>query len=179
MIDITNTPSVFNEKGRNPKMVSVNALKDIHLSFSGYGIQTGEKVTFPTSTELQQNPTKYIKILDTYAGSTNKGALILVERNNGGKKMTDWFNLSILTRQAVEADGTRINIDSFRENMRAMPSDAERVQALLGKTLVGSGTLEAYAPEFSRETRKPTGNYIEASYVTIDVEEAAPTSKKK
>lgn len=181
MIDITNIPSVFNEKGRNPKMVNLNALKDIHLSFSGYGLAEGEKVTFPTADELQKNPTKYIKVLDTYAGSTNKGALILVERTSAsGKKMTDWFNLSTLTRQANEADGTRINIDDFRADMRAMHDDSERVQSLLGKTLVGNGTLNAYAPEFNRETRKPTGNYVESSYVTIDVEEAvAPTSGKK
>ena len=171
MIDINNTPSVFNESGRKPKFVGINALKDLHLSFSGYGIATGEKVTFPTAADLEKNPTKYFKVLDTYVGSPNKSGLVLVERTNAaGKKFTDWFNLSTLSRQATEEDGTRIDIDDFRAEMRTMHDDAERVTSLLGKTIVGGEIAHLFGPKFDRETRKPTGDYIPADYVTISIE---------
>lgn len=165
MIDINNVPTVFNEAGRKPKFVGIDALKDLHVSFSGYGIADGETITFPTKEELSANPNKYIKVLDTYPGSPNKGALVLVSRNN---KRTGWFNLSTLSRQAYDADGQRVDIDDFRTEMRAMNDDKERLESLLGCTIKGSGISSLYARDFDRETRKPLDTYSEFDYVIIE-----------
>lgn len=174
MIDINNVPTVFNEAGRKPKFVGIDALKDIHVSFSGYGIADGETITFPTKEQLAANPNKYIKVLDTYPGSPNKGALVLVDRNG----RTGWFNLSTLSRQAYDADGQRVDIDAFRTEMRGMNDDKERLESLLGCTIKGAGSVSLYARDFDRETRKPLATYSEFDYVQIErVAKAAPKGK--
>lgn len=187
MIEINNAPSIFGEtKNRRSKYVGLDALKDSHVSFNGYGIAEDEIITFPTREEFDQNPTKYIKTIPTYEGSTNNSALFLVDRNG----RTGWLNLSVLTRVAYEPDQTdpdkfvRVDIDDFRKEMRLMNDDKERVESLFGKQLKGGQPVTLWAPEFGRDKtkenyRKPTGNYDTASYVTIEVADApAPVPEK-
>lgn len=195
MIEINNAPSIFGEtKNRRSKYVGLDALKDSHVSFNGYGIAEDEIITFPTREEYDQNPGKFIKTIPTYDGSPNNSALILVDRNG----RTGWFNLSVLTRIAYEPDPQspgdykRTDIDDFRKDMRLMNDDKERVEFLFGKQLQGGQPVMLWAPEFGRDKddaktyRKPTGDYKEnVPYVTITVadipatEEPAPAKPKK
>lgn len=179
MIEINNAPSIFGEtKNRRSKYIGLDALKDSHVSFNGYGIAEDEIITFPTRAEFDKNPGKYIKQIPTYEGSTNNSALFLVDRNG----RTGWLNLSVLTRVAYEPDPqnpgeyTRVDIDDFRKEMRLMNDDKERVEFLFGKQLKGGAPELLWAPEFGRDAndaktyRKPTGNYKEnVPYVTITV----------
>lgn len=179
MIEINNAPSIFGEtKDRRSKYVGLDALKDSHVSFNGYGIAEDEIITFPTRAEFDKNPGKYIKQIPTYEKSPNNSALFLVDRNG----RTGWFNLSTLTRAAYEPDPqnpgeyTRVDIDDFRKEMRLMNDDKERVEFLFGKQLKGGAPELLWAPEFGRDAndtktyRKPTGNYKEnVPYVTITV----------
>lgn len=190
MIEINNAPSIFGEtKNRRSKYVGLDALKDSHVSFNGYGIAEDEIITFPTRAEFDKNPGKYIKQIPTYEGSTNNSALFLVDRNG----RTGWFNLSVLTRVAYEPDPqnageyTRVDIDDFRREMRLMNDDKERVEFLFGKQLKGGAPELLWAPEFGRDAndaktyRKPTGNYKDnVPYVTItvaDIPAAVPTEE--
>ena len=179
MIDVNKVPVIMDEQARGAKMVLLSELKDIHLSFSGFGVGEGDVISFPTADEVEANPRKYFKVMATYPGSKNKSGFVLVERN--GK--TDWLNLSVLSRQMYDADGNRQDIDEFRTMMRdrsQFQSDEDRVRYLLGKTIKGTSTISAYAPEFDRTTRQPVpGKWIEAKYVTIDVVSKPASQKKK
>lgn len=170
--NLTKVPSIFNSKDRNVKSEGLNALKDIHVSFNGYGLAEGEQVTFPTEAEIKANPTAFIKTMDTYRGSQNRSALFLVLDGNGKQR---WFNLSVLSRQMnIDDMGTRGDIDPFRTKMRTMNDDLERIEYLYGKTIKGVSTINGYAPIFG-DDRRPTGQYKEAKYVQIE----EVSSKKK
>lgn len=195
MIAVNEAPSIFGEtKTRKSRYVGLDALKDSHVSFNGYGIAEDEIITFPTREEFDANPNKFIKVIPTYEGSSNNSALFLVDRNG----RTGWFNLSVLTRQAYEPDErdpekfVRVDIDDFRASMRLMNDDKERVESLFGKQLKGGAPVMLWAPEFGRDKndpktyRKPTGEYTDnVAYVTIEVadapvvEEAKPKKGKK
>lgn len=189
MIEINNAPSIFGEtKNRRSKYVGLDALKDSHVSFNGYGIAEDEIITFPTREEYDQNPGKYIKTIPTTDDpkNANVSALILVDRNG----RTGWFNLSTLTRVAYEPDPQnpgdykRTDIDDFRKEMRLMNDDKERVEFLFGKQLKGGAPEMLWAPIFGRDAsdaktyRKPTGEYKEnVPYVTITVADIPATEE--
>ena len=66
--DINNAPAILNEKDRNFAFQKLDALKGLHVSFSGYSIAEGEEIYFPTAEQLEAHPYKFIKI-----GLTQKG----------------------------------------------------------------------------------------------------------
>ena len=175
-------PRIFGETpDRKASYVVLDALKDTHVSFNGYGIAEGEKVTFPTQQELEANPKKYFKTMKATPTSTNKSAFCKVSRQMPGKEArTSWFNLSTLTRQAYDENGKRLTIDEFRAEMAEYNDDAERMQHLLGRTIIGTGEIQAFRRDFDRDTRKPLDTVSEAPFVTIDYfEEPAPAKPKK
>lgn len=181
MINVNNAPSIFGETpNRRSTYVGLDALKDQHVSFNGYGIGEDDIITFPTREQFDVAPKKFIKTIPTYEKSKNLSVLFLVDRN--GRE--SWLNLSVLTRQGYVADGTddngdvkykREDIDEFRKDMRAMNDDKERVEWLFGKQIMGSTPRTMFAPEFGRDPqnvetyRKPLGTYSEYDYVTLEV----------
>lgn len=175
--DINNAPAILNEKDRNFSFQKIDALKGLHVSFSGYSIAEGEEIYFPTAEQLEAHPNKFIKIGVTQKGSTNKSALIRVNRKSAGSDEVyeGWLNLSVLSRTANDAEGRRIQIDDFRTQMNTLNDDQDRVLACLGKKLVGTGVMSAYAPKFV--DRKPALDedgkriYIPADFVTVSLED--------
>lgn len=175
--DINNAPAILNEKDRNFSFQKIDALKGLHVSFSGYSIAEGEEIYFPTAEQLETHPNKFIKIGVTQKGSTNKSALIRVNRKpaDSGEAYEGWFNLSVLSRTANDAEGRRIQIDDFRSQMNLLNDDQDRVLACLGKKLVGTGVMSAYAPKFV--DRKPALDedgkriYVPADFVTVSLED--------
>ena len=175
--DINNAPAILNEKDRNFSFQKIDALKGLHVSFSGYSIADGEEVYFPTAEQLEAHPNKFIKIGVTQKGSTNKSALIRVNRKSAGsdEAYEGWFNLSVLSRNAYDAEGRRIQIDDFRAQMNLLNDDQDRVLVCLGKKLVGTGVMSAYAPKFV--DRKPALDedgkriYEPAEFVTVSLED--------
>lgn len=183
MIDVNSDPKIFGETpDRKSQYVGLDALKDVHISFNGYGVAEGEKVTFPTQEQVDAAPKRFFKTMKATPTSQNKSAFCKVERQMPGKAArTSWLNLSVLTRQALDEYGNRIDaIDNFRAEMSEFNDDAERVSHLLGKTIVGTGTISGYRRVFDRDTHKPTDQVEECNYVTIDyVEEPAPAKPKR
>lgn len=183
MINVNNAPSIFGESPkRRSTYVGLDALKDKHVSFNGYGMSEDDIITFPTRAEFDANPKQFIKTIPTYEGSTNTSVLFLVDRN--GRE--SWLNLSVLTRtgyeQQINPEGDvvyrRAEIDDFRKDMNAMNDDKERVEYLFGKQLMGSAPRkDLYAQKFGRDPedkktyRKPLGEYELYDYVTIEVAE--------
>ena len=171
--DINNAPAILNEKDRNFSFQKLDALKGLHVSFSGYSIADGEEIYFPTAEQLEMHPNKFIKIGVTQKGSTNKSALIRVNRKSAGSDEVyeGWFNLSVLSRTAYDAEGRRIQIDDFRAQMNLLKDDYDRVQACLGKKLIGTGVRsDLYVPKMSDSRRLLDSNgkvvYEQADFVT-------------
>lgn len=172
MLDTSNIPTIFNSKDRNPKSSTLDALKSSHVSFwVGYSIAEDEMITFPTMEELTgPNASKYITVMDSFKGSNNKSALVLVTRESDGNSRTSWFNLSVLTRQCINDAGEREDVDEFRTNMRAMDDDRERLIWLAGKTIKGTGVREARKQDFDKDTHKPIrGSFSPAKFIMIEV----------
>ena len=172
-------PKIFNEKNLNASWVGIDALKDVHVSFNGYGIADGETLHFPTEEMLKKAPKSFIKTMATTPGSKNKSALVRVIRENNGVTRDSWANMSMFSRMANTEDGERVFIDEARELLAPMNDDSERLTYLLGKKVTCSGELNAYGPKFDRDTRKlvrdDEGNivYIPAVYKTITIEDDA------
>ena len=175
--DVKNAQAILAEKERNFAFQKADALKGLHVSFTGYSIAEGQEIYFPSAEELEKDPNKQLKIGLTQKGSTNKSALVRVNRKAPGSDTLreGWFNMSVLSRIAYDAEGKRIQIDEFREEMNSLNDDYDRFLACLNKKLVGTGIMSAYAPKFV--DRKPALDedgkriYIPADYVTISMED--------
>lgn len=175
--DINDAPAILNEKDRNFAFQKIDALKGLHVSFSGYSIAVGEEVYFPTAEQIEAHPNKFLKIGVTQKGSTNKSALIRVNRKHADsdEPYESWFNISVLSRTANDAEGHRIEIDDFRAQMNLLNDAHDRFLACLGKKLVGTGVMSAYAPKFV--DRKPALDengkriYEPAEFVTVSLED--------
>ena len=181
MIDIKKAPQLFGESAdwRSTNQ-GIDALKNSNVSFNGYGIAEGEIIVFPTEAEIKANPKAYVKQRPTSPGSTRITSLVLVERINGNESRTSWFNMSTLSRQANQADGTRFYLNDFMESMGNCNDDFERFNKLIGKKVVGARTTPAYGPEFNRDTRKPTGEFVPRDYVEVELhEDEAPVEEPK
>lgn len=171
--DINKAPAILNEKDRNFCFQKLDALKGLHVSFNGYSIAEGEEVFFPTAEQIKEQPNKYIKIGVTQKGSTNKAALIRVFRNTYGydEAYEGWFNISVLSRTAKDAEGHVVQIDDLRAQMNLLKDDYDRVQACLGKKLIGTGVRsDLYAPKMSDGRRVLDSNgkvlYEQAGFIT-------------
>lgn len=173
----TEIPSVFNAKALNTKSGSLAALKNIHQAFQGYSIGEDEKVTLPSWSEIEKSPASYLKEQDAAVGSRNKTMLVRVIRTKGSASKESWLNLGVLSRQCNDAEGNRIYPDELRETLAALDSDYERLQYVAGHTLVATGTIDAYRPQFGqdrRPLRDDNGNVVleSATYVTIEMRDA-------
>lgn len=172
--DIKNAPAILNEKDRNFSFQKLDALKGLHVSLSGYSIGEGEEVLIPSAEQIEENPTAFLKIGVTRKGSTNKSALLRVNRKNPGSDTwyEGWLNLSVLSRVARDAEGKVVQIDAFREEMNMLNDDQDRVAAILGKKLVGTGKISAYTTKFvdNKPALDENGNHIykPAEYITIE-----------
>ena len=171
--DINNAPAILGEKERNFAFQKMDALKGMHVSFTGYSIADGEEIYFPSAEELEKNPNKYLKIGVTQKGSTNKSALVLVNRKAPGSDTirAGWFNISVLSRTAKDAEGHVVQIDDLRARMNLLKDDYDRVQACLGKKLIGTGVRsDLYVPKMSDSRRVLDSNgkvvYEQADVVT-------------
>lgn len=173
--DINNAPApaILGEKERNFAFQKMDALKGMHVSFTGYSIADGEEIYFPSAEELEKNPNKYLKIGVTQKGSTNKSALVLVNRKAPGSDTirAGWFNISVLSRTAKDAEGHVVQIDDLRAQMNLLKDDYDRVQACLGKKLIGTGVRsDLYVPKMSDRRRVLDSNgkvvYEQADVVT-------------
>lgn len=181
MIDIKKAPQLFGESAdwRSTNQ-GIDALKNSNVSFNGYGIAEGEIIVFPTEAEIKANPKAYVKQRPTSPGSTRITSLVLVERITRNESRTSWFNMSTLSRQANQADGTRFYLNDFMESMGNCSDDFERFNKLIGKKVIGARTTPAYGPEFDKDTRKPTGEFVPRDYVEVEVhEDAAPVEEPK
>lgn len=181
MIDIKKAPQLFGESAdwRSTNQ-GIDALKNSNVSFNGYGIAEGEIIVFPTEAEIKANPKAYVKQRPTSPGSTRITSLVLVERITGNESRTSWFNMSTLSRQANQADGTRFYLNDFMESMGNCSDDFERFNKLIGKKVIGARTTPAYGPEFDKDTRKPTGEFIPRDYVEVEVhEDETPVEEPK
>ena len=173
--DINNAPAILNEKDRDFAFQRLDALKGLHVSSTGYSIAEGEEIYFPTMEQIAANPNKFLKVGVTQKGSSNKVALIRVNRKApGSDEVYDgWLNVSVLSRKAYDKNGNQIDIDQFREEMSAREDDFDRVFSCIGKKIVGIGILSAYAPKYidHKPARDSNGRriYEPADYVKIDL----------
>ena len=173
----TEVPNVFNAKALNTKSGSLAALKNIHQAFQGYSIGDDEKVTLPSWSAIEKSPASYLKEQDAAVGSRNKTMLVRVIRTKGSASKESWLNLGVLSRQCNDAEGNRMYPDELRETLAALDSDYERLQHVAGHTLVATGTIDAYRPQFGqdrRPLRDDNGNVVleSATYVTIEMRDA-------
>lgn len=170
--DINDAPAILNEKDRNFCFQKLDALKGLHVSFNGYSIAEGAEVFFPTAEQIKEHPNKFLKIGVTQKGSTNKSALIRVNRKHADsdEPYEGWFNISVLSRTAKDAEGHVVQIDDLRAQMNLLKDDYDRVQACLGKKLIGTGVRsDLYAPKMSdRRMLDSNGKvvYEQADFVT-------------
>lgn len=173
----TEVPNVFNAKALNTKSGSLAALKNIHQAFQGYSIGENEKVTLPSWSAIEKSPASYLKEQDAAVGSRNKTMLVRVIRTKGSVSKESWLNLGVLSRQCNDAEGNRMYPDELRETLAALDSDYERLQHVAGHTLVATGTIDAYRPQFGqdrRPLRDDNGDVVleSATYVTIEMRDA-------
>lgn len=173
----TEVPNVFNAKALNTKSGSLAALKNIHQAFQGYSIGEDEKVTLPSWGAIEKSPASYLKEQDAAVGSRNKTMLVRVIRTKGSASKESWLNLGVLSRQCNDAEGNRMYPDELRETLAALDSDYERLQHVAGHTLVATGTIDAYRPQFGqdrRPLRDDNGDVVleSATYVTIEMRDA-------
>lgn len=173
----TEVPNVFNAKALNTKSGSLAALKNIHQAFQGYSIGDDEKVTLPSWSAIEKSPASYLKEQDAAVGSRNKTMLVRVIRTKGSASKESWLNLGVLSRQCNDAEGNRMYPDELRETLAALDSDYERLQHVAGHTLVATGTIDAYRPQFGedrRPLRDDNGKVVleSATYVTIEMRDA-------
>lgn len=173
----TEIPNVFNSKALNTKSGSLAALKNIHQAFQGYSIGEDESVTLPSWSEIEKSPASYLKEQDAAVGSRNKTMLVRVIRTKGSVSKESWLNLGVLSRQCNDAEGNRIYPDELRETLAALDSDYERLQHVAGHTLVATGSIDAYRPQFGqdrRPLRDDNGDVVleSATYVTIEMRDA-------
>ncbi len=155
--DLNKVPTMYLQNGltkANVKTGTKSALKNKHVSFTGYGMNDDEIVVFASS-EFYDKPGS-IKFVPTYPGSRNESALILVTRVKGGRKKTDWFNLATLSRTMNQADGKSVAIDEFRQQMIDLGNDEARLEAVAGKAIAITGSVDGYVPKFNR-TRDANG----------------------
>lgn len=172
------TPSIYLPAGVNKSSVrtgSVDHAKDCGISFSGYGLAEGESVVFYTAEEMAAVTNKktgdcdYIVFFKT-EGARNETMLVLVKDANTGRQR--WFNMNTCIREAREADGTRINIDDFRAEMRSYADHGERLRKLYGATLSAYGTLDAYTQKFGDDRKPIQGEFDEYKFVQIECDYA-------
>lgn len=169
-----NSPAIFGDFGKNSKECALDALKGINTSFSGYGIAEDEVIVFPTKEEVEKFGKKLFRKGKSTPNARNETAMCRCERHENGRTRQSWFNLGTLVRQANEADGTRKEIDDLHAEMRSYADASEVMEHLIGKAIVGSGTINAFGPKFDRQARQPIRNedgsfqYEERTYVTID-----------
>jgi hypothetical protein len=168
------TPSLYLPKGVNKASVrtgSIDHAKDCGISFSGYGLAEGESIVFYTAEEMAAVTNKktgdcdYIIFFKT-EGARNETMLVLVKDANTGRQR--WFNMNTCVREAREADGTRIDIDDFRKEMRSMSDHGERLRALYGATLVGSGIEDLYTQDFGDDRKPIKDSFSPYKFVQIE-----------
>jgi hypothetical protein len=168
------TPSLYLPKGVNKASVrtgSIDHAKDCGISFSGYGLADGESIVFYTAEEMAAVTDKKTKdceyiVFFKSEGAKNETMLVLVKDANTGRQR--WFNMNTCVREAREADGTRVDIDDFRKEMRSMNDHGERLRALYGATLTGVGVLEAYTQKFGEDRMPIKGEFEEYKFVQIE-----------
>lgn len=128
--DLNKVPTMYMQNGltkANVKSGSKTGLKDKHVSFTGYGMNSDEIVVFGDSAFYDKPGT--IKFVPTYPGSRNESALVLVTRVKGDRKKADWFNLGTLSRT---------------------------MNQVAGKAIAITGSVDGYVPKFNR-TRDANG----------------------
>lgn len=155
--DLNKVPTMYLQSGltkANVKNGNKTGLKDKHISFTGYGMNDDEIVVFGDSAFYDKPGT--IKFVPTYAGSRNESALVLVTRVKGDRRKTDWFNLGVLSRTMNQADGKSIAIDEFRQTMIDLGNDEARLEAVAGKAITITGSVNGFTPKFNR-TRDANG----------------------
>jgi len=143
-------------KKTDVRTTSIDALKDAGISFSGYGLADGETIIFHTEEEMgavtnEKGECEYV-VTFKQEGQKNPTFLVLVKKENGG---TRWFNMNTLTREGRDAECNREDIDDFRTEMRAMNDHGERLRALYGAKLTGSGTKKMYTQKFGDDPSDP------------------------
>lgn len=153
-----NLPSISLPNGvkkTDVKTASIDALKDAGVSFSGYGLADGETIIFHTEEEMQAqtvgNDCNYIATFKA-EGQKNPTFLVLVKKENGGVR---WFNMNTLIREGRDAQCNRVDIDEFRTEMRALNDHGERLRALYGARLTGSGVNKLYTQKFGDDPNDP------------------------
>lgn len=167
-------PSIYLPKGVNKASVrtgSVDHAKDCGISFSGYGLAEGESIIFYTEAEMAAVTDKKTKDCDYIVffkseGARNETMLVLVKDANTGRQR--WFNMNTCIREAREADGTRVDIDDFRSEMRSFADHSERLRALYGATLTGIGTLDAYTQAFGEDRMPIKDQFDPYKFVQIE-----------
>ena len=155
--DLNKVPTMYLQSGltkANVKNGNKAGLKDKHISFTGYGMNDDEIVVFGDSAFSDKPGT--IKFVPTYSGSRNESALVLVTRVKGDRRKTDWFNLGVLSRTMNKADGKSIAIDEFRQTMIDLGNDEARLEAVAGKAITITGSVNGFTPKFNR-TRDANG----------------------
>ena len=155
--DLNKVPTMYLQSGltkANVKNGNKAGLKDKHISFTGYGMNDDEIVVFGDSAFYDKPGA--IKFVPTYPGSRNESALVLVTRVKGDRRKTDWFNLGVLSRTMNQADGKSIAIDEFRQTMIDLGNDEARLEAVAGKAITITGSVNGFTPKFNR-TRDANG----------------------
>lgn len=142
----SDTPVMYTQNGVTASTGIRDSLKGSHVYFNGYGIDVNETVTFGTIEEYDIDGN--IQKVPTYQESIRYSVLVRVIPTQNGVVKDSWFNMSVLSRQMNEADGTSKAIDPFREKMIDLVDDYQRLIALAGKSIIGTGIANAFRPKF-------------------------------
>lgn len=142
------TPVLYTQNGVTAQKGSLESLKGSHVSFSGYGVDVDETVTFGSLEDYQSADS--IRKVPTYPGSKNNSILVRVTRTKNGVEKDSWFNMGVLSRQMNTAEGKSIPVDDFRAIMIALDDDYNRLVAVAGKSIKGLSEIQGFRPVFER-----------------------------
>lgn len=166
-------PVLYGELAKS-KEVDLNGLRGINTQFNGYSIAEDETVVFPTQKEVDALGKKLFRKGHVRAGSKRETALVRVERiSANGQHRQDWFNIGVLQRTANNADGSRLQIDDVRAELSTLGDAQDVMAAVIGKAIVGTGSIDAFGPKFDRQANDVVREgdqivYEPRKYVTID-----------
>lgn len=144
----TTAPVLYTQNGLTAQKGSLESLKGSHISFTGYGIDVDESITFGTIDDYQNSDS--IRKVPTYQGSKNNSVLVRVTRTKNGVSKDSWFNMGTLSRQMNTADGKSVPVDEFRAEMISLDDDYNRLVAIAGKTIKGLSEVNGFRPVFER-----------------------------
>jgi len=135
------------------------ALKASGVPFASNGLNDGDEVSFPKTFETLRTKTVTVDPLRPVDGP--KSVLVGVVKNGNPA----WLSAGTLRRRGATADAYAC--DFSRNLANNYIDDAQRIESLLGKTIVVNGTMKVATTVFD-ENRQPTAKTIDRDFAIIE-----------